>query len=274
VSKVISFSYVQHEVYVSPSHAIHECHGWMKLGLQGVNIIVGSGDWGVGSTLGQDVCMNDEGVLVKPNGKKFSPMLPGGCPFVSTHPFVLSISFGSFINLQQVTVVGGTQMCNRTIAGGEKAASLSGGGFSNIFPRPSYQEDAVLGYIDNFAPAYGQEVYNRSGRAYPDVSANALNMPIVVLNTTRRASGTSASAPIFASIINLLNEERLEAGKGPIGFLNYILYKYPEMFNDIVDGSNPGCGTNGFPASPGWDPATGLGTPRYDKMREVFLALP
>jgi tripeptidyl-peptidase-1 len=45
------------------------------------------------------------------------------------------------------------------------------------------------------------------------------------------------------------------------------------MFNDITVGSNPGCGTDGFPASPGWDPVTGAGTPKYEKMREIFLAL-
>lgn len=94
------------------------------------------------------------------------------------------------------------------------------------------------------------------------------------LNKTRGVGGTSASAPIFASIVNLLNEERLEQGKGPIGFLNPTIYKHPEMFNDITIGSNPGCGTDGFPASPGWDPVTGVGTPKYEKMREVFCALP
>jgi tripeptidyl-peptidase-1 len=72
----------------------------------------------------------------------------------------------------------------------------------------------------------------------------------------------------------MLNEERLEAGKGPIGFLNPIIYKHPEMFNDIVVGHNDGCGTDGFPTSPGWDPVTGHGTPRYEEMRKVFLALP
>jgi len=149
----------------------------------------------------------------------------------------------------------------------------SGGGWSNVFDRPPWQDDAVLGYIDKFAPPYGQEVYNRRGRAYPDVSANGGNRPVVILNTTVPTGGTSASAPSFASLINMLNEERLKAGKRPIGHLNYIIYKYPEMFNDIVIGNNLGCGTDGFPASPGWDPVTGLGTPWYPKMREVFLAL-
>ena len=39
-----------------------------------------------------------------------------------------------------------------------------------------------------------------------------------------------------------------------LGFLNPLFYGHPEAFNDIVGGSNPGCGTTGFPAMPGWDP--------------------
>jgi hypothetical protein len=37
------------------------------------------------------------------------------------------------------------------------------------------------------------------------------------------------------------------------------MYANPKMFNDITEGTNPGCGTKGFPAAPGWDPSTGLG---------------
>lgn len=37
----------------------------------------------------------------------------------------------------------------------------------------------------------------------------------------------------------------------------------------IQSGSNPGCGTNGFPAAKGWDPVTGLGSPDYEKLAKV-----
>lgn len=177
--------------------------------------------------------------------------------------------------------MGATFLKNSSINGGETAVAspngvlsyYSGGGFSSVFPRPSYQSDAVSNYLTKYAPKYGESVFNSSGRAYPDVSALGLKLATVYLNQTYGIGGTSASAPIFASIINLLNEERLEQGKGPIGFLNQIMYKHPEMFNDVTTGSNPGCGTNGFPASEGWDPVTGLGTPNYPKMREVFCNL-
>ena len=65
------------------------------------------------------------------------------------------------------------------------------------------------------------------------------------------SGGTSASTPIFAAVINRINEERLNAGKGPIGFLNPSLYANPSMLNDITNGTNPGCDTVGFSAVPG-----------------------
>lgn len=80
--------------------------------------------------------------------------------------------------------------------------------------------------------------------------------------------------PIVASIIALINNARLDAGKGPVGFINPVIYANPHAFNDITTGDNPGCGTNGFNATKGWDPVTGLGTPNYEKLLKVFMALP
>ncbi|KAJ7708222.1 hypothetical protein B0H17DRAFT_917470, partial [Mycena rosella] len=70
------------------------------------------------------------------------------------------------------------------------------------------------------------------------------------------------STPIFASIISLLNDQLIAAGKPPLEFLNPWLYAHPEMFTDIPIGTNPGlppsdgCGAGGFAATAGWDPAT------------------
>jgi len=46
------------------------------------------------------------------------------------------------------------------------------------------------------------------------------------------------------------------------------------MMKDVTTGSNQGCGTAGFEAVAGWDPLTGLGTPIFSTMLEVFMALP
>jgi tripeptidyl-peptidase-1 len=45
----------------------------------------------------------------------------------------------------------------------------------------------------------------------------------------------------FASIANRLNGERIAVGKKPIGFLNPILYRFLEMFNDVTEGYNLEC---------------------------------
>ena len=65
----------------------------------------------------------------------------------------------------------------------------------------------------------------------------------------------TANVQTVAGIIALLNDFRLSIGKPPLGFLNYWLYgKGRAGINDIVSGSNPGCGTDGFSAIIGWDP--------------------
>ncbi|EOA86025.1 uncharacterized protein SETTUDRAFT_177490 [Exserohilum turcica Et28A] len=263
-SNVISISYGQIEGALPRFYQERQCREWMKLALQGVSVVVASGDSGVANRYNagyNNSCLNAESGYVDEKGTRFSPSFPVNCPYI--------------------TAVGATTLRNGSLALGEEAVAgpngllsyYSGGGFSSVFGRPSWQSAAVSKYLDKYVPAYGESVFNSSGRGYPDVSAIGDHMPIIWLNKTESAGGTSVSAPIFASLITLLNEERLEAGKKPIGFLNPILYKYPDMFNDVTAGSNPGCGTDGFPASPGWDPVTGLGTPNYEKMREVFLKL-
>ena len=130
--------------------------------------------------------------------------------------------------------------------------------------------------MSKYAPNYGPDVYNDTGcaRGYPDIAAIGLNGPTVFNGTTLGVGGTSLSAPIIGGIITLLNEARIEAGKGPIGFLNPTFYANHDAFNDITVGNNPGCHTGGFNATPGWDPVTGLGTPNFEKLKEVFLNLP
>ena len=49
---------------------------------------------------------------------------------------------------------------------------------------------------------------------------------------------------------------------------------FVDSFNDVTNGTNPGCGTEGFRASPGWDPVTGLGTPNFERLLANFLQLP
>jgi len=94
-------------------------------------------------------------------------------------------------------------------------------------------------------------------QAIPDVAAQGERFRVFVGGQAVSVAGTSASSPAFTGIVALLNDVRLKAGRPPLGFLNPLLYSIPEGFNDITIGNNPGCGTNGFNATIGWDAVTG-----------------
>lgn len=139
----------------------------------------------------------------------------------------------------------------------------SAGGFSNYYPQPHYQEDAVEAYFKANNPPYPyyselnvnvnttKGIYNRIGRAYPDVAANGARFRAYTQNHDFFFFGTSLAAPLFASVLTLINEERFAAGKGPVGFVNPTLYAHPEVLNDITNGTSLGCGTQGFHAVKG-----------------------
>ena len=148
----------------------------------------------------------------------------------------------------------------------ESAASFSSGGFSNYFGVPDYQTSAVKSYLSALGSTNSGK-YNASGRGFPDVSTQGVNFAVAVGGELEGVSGTSAASPAFAAIVALLNDRLIAKGKSPLGFLNPFLYsKGVSALNDITTGSNPGCGTNGFPAKAGWDPVTGLGTPDFQKL--------
>lgn len=130
----------------------------------------------------------------------------------------------------------------------------SSGVFSNYFSAPSYQSSTLSSWFATHDPGYPSWVFNRSGRGFPDVSASSVNFTTAYRGNFTLEDGTSAAAPIWGSIINLINEQRLRGGKGPVGFINPVLYLYPEVLNDVTEGSNANCHSSGFEAVKGWDP--------------------
>ncbi|KAJ4300820.1 hypothetical protein N0V90_002908 [Kalmusia sp. IMI 367209] len=228
----LSISYGDDEATVPLSYATTACNLFSQLGARGVSILVSSGDSGVGTTC-------------KLNGKSsFTTAFPAACPWVTT--------------------VGGT-----TGNSPESAWSSGGGGFSEIFGRPSYQNATVNNWLaTDTTHSSVTNYFNSSGRAYPDISAQATNFIIIASGSAQSVSGTSCSAPTTAGIFQLLNSGRIAAGKKGLGFLNPWLYSTASSgFTDIKSGKIGGCSGvisgAGFSAVAGWDPATGLGTPNY-----------
>ncbi|KAJ5113386.1 subtilisin-like protein [Penicillium angulare] len=272
-TNVISASYGQSEADLPVGYTKRQCNEFMKLGLQGHSILFASGDYGVAS-FANDGAANG---CLGPEGKIFNPQYPSNCPYVT--------SVGGTMLYGYQTVEDGESVMHVNL-GGTASNFSSSGGFSNYFPQPAYQKATIEKYFKKAELSYPyysefevdvnttKGLYNRVGRAYPDVSANGAEFRAYLGGEDYHWYGASLASPLFASVLTLINEERLLKGKGTVGFVNPVLYAFPEVLNDITNGTSAGCDTNGFAAIEGWDPATGLGTPNFPKMRELFLNLP
>lgn len=75
-----------------------------------------------------------------------------------------------------------------------------------------------------------------SVQGYPDFAAVGDNVLIYNKGAPTLIGGTSASSPVFASILTRINEERIAAGKSTVGFVNPTLYAHPEVLHDITVG--------------------------------------
>ncbi len=134
-----------------------------------------------------------------------------------------------------------------------------GGGVSGAFPLPAYQNSAKVPKAPKPKGFKGRGVPDVTGDGDPDTGYN-----ILVDGQAVQEGGTSAVAPLWAALIAIINQKL----KGQVGFINPQLYALPAgsgAFNDITVGSNRvtyGSHKNvGYDAGPGWDAASGLGSP-------------
>jgi tripeptidyl-peptidase-1 len=248
---VLSTSYGESEQSVGVEYANKVCDMIGQLGTRGVSVLFSSGDTGPGSA-----CQTNDGK----NTTRFAAIFPASCPYVT--------SVGGTYNIQP-----------------EKAVYFSSGGFSDLWKRPAYQDKAVTNYLEQLGSQW-DGLYNASGRGFPDVAAQGLAFRVVDKGVTKPVGGTSASAPVFASVVALLNNARVAAGKPVLGFLNPWIYEIGyQGLNDIVDGGSRGCTGrsiySGLPsarvpyaswnATDAWDPVTGYGTPDFEKLLRLSM---
>jgi len=253
VPLVISSSYGEDEDLTSLAYAQRCNVEFQKAGVRGISLLFSSGDSGVagigGSVLNESAACGDKCSAGK---DCFVPQWPAASPWV--------------------TSVGGTKQLPGQ---SEKGWDMSSGGVSVRWPRPAWQKAAVEKYFSQSENMPDVSKYSPGGRAFPDVSALSVTFMVVLDRIPYPVSGTSCSSPTFAGIVSLLNDLRLAKGEAPLGFLPPLLYsQLSATFTDVVTGSNPGCDTQGFPATVGWDAVTGLGTPNYKKMADVIQNLP
>ncbi len=172
-----------------------------------------------------------------------------------------------------VTAVGGTTLKQDGAAYSEVVwnnGGASGGGVSRFYATPSFQQGL---------PQSDQQILN-GHRGVPDVAAAAdpyTGLAIYYGGQWTLAGGTSAASPLWAGIMAVADQV---AGR-PLGYINPTLYKiaasshYTSAFRDITSGnnsfSNNGVDVQGYQATTGWDPTTGLGSPNAANLIPLLI---
>lgn len=160
---------------------------------------------------------------------------------------------------QYVMGCGGTQLTSsagsitsEVVWNDQPSGGATGGGISDVYPLPSWQDSADVPPSAN--PG------GRVGRGVPDVAGDAdpsTGYTFRVDGQTLTVGGTSAVAPLWCGLLARFNQ-KLDR---PVGYLNPLIYGLlpgPDTtaFRDIVSGNN-----GAYKAGPGWDACSGWGSP-------------
>jgi subtilase family serine protease len=198
-----------------------------------------------------------------------------------------------------VTGVGGTYLCtdatnttSRVVDSADPPAkcrafpgvaevgwTFSGGGFSHVFGRPAYQDALPTGSTPIGAmrgvPDVGLQASAGTGAlvyiSLPPDGQSGLRCGATPCSTGwYDVGGTSLSCPQWAGLVAVADQ----LNGGGLGLINPALYRigadparYAADFFDITTGNNTADPTvPGYPATAGWDPVTGLGTPNAARL--------
>jgi len=245
-----SFGAVE-EGFGSTQSLLNLRHAFISAAADGVTVLASSGDGG------------------SANSKKTPVKNPTTLPFPTVNwpasdPLVTGVG-GTYLCTNAVT---GTSVdnvnpptnCQVTPAVREIGWIDSGGGFSHVFAKPAYQDTLPAGSTSigdmRGVPDVAFQASSRTGTLVYDTGASAGGWFIV--------GGTSCSSPQFAGLVAIADQI---AGHG-LGQINPTLYQlasgpnYGTYFYDVTTGNNQADPSiPGYPATTGWDPLTGLGTP-------------
>ncbi|HTP23184.1 MAG TPA: S53 family peptidase [Solirubrobacteraceae bacterium] len=209
---------------------------------RGITIVAASGDTGAYT------CQEDNG-----SDHRLSVSWP------SSSPFVLSVG-GTSLSTTTAGVYQGETAWQDTLE-----QSGGGGGLSLEFPRPSWQ----------IGPGVANQ-FSDGKRQLPDVAADAdpwSGWDTYAAGALTVAGGTSAAAPFWAATTALIAQYARQHGVSRLGFVDPMLYaiaatpQRAPAFHDLTKGTN-----RYYPATKGWDFATGLGSPDVYHLAQDLMA--
>jgi subtilase family serine protease len=269
MADVISQSFGSAEdAFGSAQSLLNLRHAYISAAAAGITVLASSGDFGTAN-------------LQK------TPVSQGG----STIPYP-TVSWPASDPL--VTGVGGTYLCTdptatsgRTVDSADPPVNCqshpgvaevgwidSGGGYSHVFPTPSYQSTLPAGSTPigsmRGVPDVGLQASSRTGALVyvslpPDGSSGLFCGAAPCSSGWFDIGGTSLSCPQWAGLVALADQ----LNGADLGLINPALYavashpsSYSSDYFDVTVGKNQtDPSVPGYSASTGWDPVTGLGTP-------------
>ena len=270
LASVISQSFASaEEAFGSTQSLLNLRHAYVSAAASGVTVLGSSGDGGTANVMKQPV--KNPALIPFPTVEwpASDPLVTGvGGTYLCTDPAAKT-------NQPRTLFAGPPAKCIANPTQAEVGWTLSGGGFSHVFAKPSYQNTLPAG-----STAIG------SMRGVPDIGlqASAGSGALIYLTLPPDGlsglicpggspcstgwydiGGTSLSCPQWAALVALADQ--LHGSN--LGLINPKLYsiasnpaKYASDFFDVVKGNNTAkASVPGYPATTGWDPITGLGTP-------------
>jgi subtilase family serine protease len=244
---VISQSFGEAEICEEPSLVAAQHQDFVNATRNGVTVFASSGDTGAG----QPTC-DGLALFLSASTPASDPLVTavGGTELQAARYCLTALGCNPALNPPPGTYESEV-VANDLIA--------SGGGFSVLYGTPSYQKSAL--------PPSGKQL------GVPDVSYTAavlhgvlvyLDIPGLLPVSFYLFGGTSVGSPQWSAILAIADQK---AGRD-LGFINKALYRigqapphYTASFFDVTSGNNSFGGVSGYSAAPGWDPATGLGSP-------------
>ena len=278
LAPVLSNSYGDCEANFSNAELNSMVTSGQQANAQGMTIVSASGDLGAADC---DYSLNAN-VTITIATKGLAVDVPASIPYVTgVGGTTLNDGSGAYWSATNNSNNGSALSYIPEVVWNDTAADIanggtfaaSGGGASSAFPKPSWQT--------------GPGVPNDNARDVPDISLAAsvdhdgylICSQGACVNGYRDANtyldvvgGTSAGAPAFAGMVALINQFT-QSSQGNVNPRLYQLAAHsPDAFHDITSGDNkvpcragtkdcPNSGLMGFTAGPGYDQATGVGSP-------------
>ncbi|HEY2576986.1 MAG TPA: S53 family peptidase [Streptosporangiaceae bacterium] len=250
------------ESFASTQSLLNLRHAFVSAAANGVTVLASSGDGGTANP-GKEPVKN-----------------PKTIPFPTVEwpasdPLVTAVG-GTYLCTDPVTGMGVDSTdpptnCQVTPATREIGWIDSGGGFSHVFSTPSYQDTLPAGSTAiatmRGVPDVAFQASSRTGPLVYDTAPGGGGWLVV--------GGTSCSSPQFAGLVAIADQI---AGHG-LGQISPTLYQladsanYSSDFFDVTTGNNQADpAVPGYPATTGWDPVTGLGTPNAANLVPALAA--